>query len=128
MRTGNIITISGQVPLKDGVVLQTGHLGASVSIEEGRECARWALLNALAQLEGAAGGFHKIRGFVRLAGYVAADASFERHGAVVDGASELLRELFPDRWTHARIAVGVASLPRGVPVEVELTAIVGDEA
>lgn len=128
VRTGNIITISGQVPLKDGMVLQTGHLGASVSIEEGRECARWALLNALAQLEGAAGGFHKILGFVRLAGYVAADAAFERHGAVVDGASELLRELFPDRWTHARIAVGVASLPRGVPVEVELTAIVGDEA
>ncbi|MGO6847950.1 glutamine amidotransferase [Rhizobium ruizarguesonis] len=128
VRTGNIITVSGQVPLKDGVVLRTGHLGACVSIEEGRECARWALLNALAQLEGAAGGFDNILGFVRLAGYVAADAAFERHGAVIDGASELLRELFPDRWAHARIAIGVTSLPRGVPVEVELTAVVGDEA
>nr|WP_244471204.1 Atu1372/SO_1960 family protein [Rhizobium ecuadorense] len=128
VRTGNIITVSGQVPLKDGAVLRTGHLGADVSIEEGRDCARWALLNALAQLERAAGGFDNILGFVRLAGYVAADAAFERHGAVVDGASELLRELFPDRWAHARIAIGITSLPRGVPVEVELTAVVGDEA
>ena len=128
VRTDNIITVSGQAPLKDGAVLQTGHLGADVSIEEGRECARWALLNALAQLEAAAGGFGNILGFVRLAGYVAADAAFERHGAVVDGASELLRALFPDRWAHARIAIGVTSLPRGVPVEVELTAVVGDEA
>ncbi|OAV51740.1 glutamine amidotransferase [Rhizobium sp. WYCCWR10014] len=128
VRTGNVITVSGQVPLKDGEVLQTGHLGVDVSIEEGLECARWALLNALAQLERAAGGFDNILGFVRLAGYVAADAAFERHGAVIDGASELLRELFPDRWVHARIAIGVTSLPRGVPVEVELTAVVGDEA
>jgi gamma-glutamyl-gamma-aminobutyrate hydrolase PuuD/enamine deaminase RidA (YjgF/YER057c/UK114 family) len=128
VRAGNIITVSGQVPMKDGAVLRTGHLGVDVSIEEGRESARWALLNALAQLERAAGGFDNILGFVRLAGYVAADAAFARHGAVVDGASELLRELFPDRWAHARIAIGVASLPRGVPVEVELTAVVGDEA
>ncbi|WP_017988680.1 Atu1372/SO_1960 family protein [Rhizobium acaciae] len=128
VRAGNIITVSGQVPLKDGAVLRTGHLGVDVSIEEGRECARWALLNALAQLERAAGGFDNVLGFVRLAGYVAADAAFARHAVVVDGASELLRELFPDRWAHARIAIGVASLPRGVPVEVALTAVVGDEA
>ncbi|EJC82351.1 putative glutamine amidotransferase [Rhizobium leguminosarum bv. trifolii WSM2297] len=127
VRTGNIVTVSGQVPLIDGAVRRTGQLGADVSIEEGRECARICLLNVLAQLERASGGFDKLRGFVRLAGYVAATADFTRHGAVVDGASELLRDLFPDRWEHARIAIGVSSLPRGVPVEIELTALVADE-
>ncbi|MGO8205293.1 glutamine amidotransferase, partial [Rhizobium ruizarguesonis] len=70
----------------------------------------WALLHALAQLEGASGGFYNLLGFVRLAGYFAADAAFERHGAVIDGASELLRELFPDRWAHAA-SISVTSCP-----------------
>lgn len=127
IRNGNVVTVSGQVPLVDGRVLMTGSLGANVALDEGRACARWCLLNALAQLERAAGGFDRIRGFIRLAGYVAASTDFTRHGAVIDGASELLRELFPDRWVHARVAIGVASLPRGVPVEIELSALVVDE-
>jgi gamma-glutamyl-gamma-aminobutyrate hydrolase PuuD/enamine deaminase RidA (YjgF/YER057c/UK114 family) len=127
VRSGRVVTVSGQVPLKDGSVVQTGHLGNDVSIEEGQDCARWALLNALAQLERIAGGLERVGGFVRLAGYVAAGPDFTRHGAVIDGASELLRGLFPDRWAHARVAVGVSSLPRGVPVEIELTAILTDE-
>ena len=122
IRNGDIVTVSGQVPIKDRAVLRTGHLGEDVSLEAGRECARWALLNALAQLERIAGRLDLVRGFVRLAGYVAAAPDFTQHGAVVDGASELLREIFPDNWAHARIAIGVASLPRGVPVEIELTA------
>lgn len=122
IRDGTTVTVSGQVPLKNGAVVRTGHLGVDVSIEEGRECARWALLNALAQLEGIAGGLDRVAGFIRLAGYVAASPGFTQHGAVVDGASELLHEIFPDRWPHARVALGVASLPRGVPVEIELTA------
>lgn len=127
VRHGNVVTVSGQAPLKDGKVLQTGRLGEDVSIEDGRECARWALLNALFQLEQTAGGLERVTGFVRLAGYVAAKADFTGHGVVVDGASELLRALFPDRWPHARIAVGVVSLPRGVPVEIELTATMMEE-
>jgi gamma-glutamyl-gamma-aminobutyrate hydrolase PuuD/enamine deaminase RidA (YjgF/YER057c/UK114 family) len=127
IRTGNIITVSGQVPLKNGTVVTVGHLGIDVSVEEGQDCARWALVNALAQLERIAGGFDHVRGFVRLAGYVAASADFSRHGAIIDGASELLRALFPDRWAHARVAIGVSSLPRGVPVEIELTALLADE-
>ena len=124
VRRGDVVTVSGQVPLKEKAVLRVGHLGAGVSLEEGRECARWALLNALSQLERAAGGFHRVRSFVRLAGYVAVTPDFTRHGAVIDGASELLRDVFPDRWEHARIAVGVGSLPRGVPVEIELSAVI----
>ena len=127
VRTGNIVTVSGQVPVAGGAVWRTGRLGADISIEEGRECARICLLNVLAQLERASGGFDKVRGFVRLAGYVAATEDFTRHAAVADGASELLRDLFPDRWEHARIAIGVSSLPRGAPVEIELTALVGNE-
>lgn len=120
---GDMVTVSGQVPLKDKAVLRTGHLGSTVSLEDGRECARWAFLNALAQLERIAGRLDRVKGFVRLAGYVAAAPDFTQHGAVVDAASELLREAFPQCWSHARIAVGVGSLPRGVPVEIELTAI-----
>lgn len=127
VRTGNMITVSGQVPLIAGAVGKTGQVGAGVSIEEGRDSARICLLNVLAQLDRAAGGFSRVRAFVRLAGYVAASADFTRHGAVIDGASELLRDLFPDRWEHARIAIGVSSLPRGAPVEIELTALLADE-
>lgn len=127
VRTGNMITVSGQVPLIAGAVGKTGQVGAGVSIEEGRDCARICLLNVLAQLDRAAGGLGRLRGFVRLAGYVAASADFTRHGSVIDGASELLRDLFPDRWEHARIAIGVSSLPRGAPVEIELTALLADE-
>lgn len=127
VRAGRLITVSGQVPLKEGRVLRTGRLGEDLSIEEGQECARWAVLNALAQLGQAAGGLERIESFVRLAGYVAATADFTRHGAVVDGASELLRNLFPDNWTHARVVLGVASLPRGVPVEIELSAMLTEE-
>lgn len=129
VRTGNMVTVSGQVPLRDGAVLRTGHLGGAVSLEEGRECAVLALLNALARLERIAGRLDRVKSFVRLAGYVAATPDFTRHGSVIDGASELLREIFPDRWPHARVAVGVGSLPRGVPVEIELTAqLEGEEA
>ncbi|GAA2859368.1 hypothetical protein GCM10010837_07370 [Aminobacter niigataensis] len=123
VRHGNVVTVSGQVPLKDGTVMTTGRLGQDVSLEEGQDCARYALLNALAQLGKVAGGLERVAGFVRLAGYVAAAPDFTRHGAVIDGASELLRTLFPENWAHARVALGVSSLPRGVPVEIELSAV-----
>jgi len=119
------VTVSGQVPLRDGEVIATGTLGQDVTEDEARACARQALLNALAQLDRVAGGLDRVTGFVRLAGYVAAMPGYTRHSAVVDAASDLLRELFPSCWQHARLAVGVASLPRGVPVEIELSAVVG---
>jgi enamine deaminase RidA (YjgF/YER057c/UK114 family) len=123
VRHGATVTVSGQVPLRDGGLVATGVVGAGVSEEQARDCARQATLNALAQLDRAAGGLDRVAGFVRLAGYVAAAPGFTRHGAVVDAASELLRAAFPACWPHARVAVGVASLPRGAPVEVELLAV-----
>ncbi len=126
IRHGQIVTVSGQVPLLDGTVLMTGHLGAEVSIEKGQLCARWALLNALAQLEKVAGKLDRVAGFARLAGYLAATPDFIAHGLVIDGASHLLMELFGEKGAHARCALGVSSLPRGVPVEIELSAILAE--
>jgi enamine deaminase RidA (YjgF/YER057c/UK114 family) len=111
LRIGAMISVSGQVPMKDGSVLMTGHLGQSVSVAEGQECARWGLLNALAQIENLCGSLNHIQGFVRLSGFISATPDFTKHGQVLDGASVLLRELFPNRWEHARSAVGVCSLP-----------------
>lgn len=126
IRWGNIVTVSGQVPLKDGKVLMTGRLGDQITIEQGQLCAQQALLNALAQLEKAAGGLDRVAGFMRMGGYVAAVPEFTSHGAVMDGASNLLMELFGERGHHARVALGMATLPRGVPVEIELTAVLED--
>ena len=123
IRHGAFVTVSGQVPLVDGDVLHRGHVGVDVSIEDAQACAKFALLNAMAHLETAAWSMDEVIGFPRLAGYVAADARFTQHGRVIDAASHLLLELFPDCGLHARIAVGVSSLPRGVPVEIELSAI-----
>lgn len=126
-RTDNTISVSGQVPLRDGAVVAAGRLGEAVSLELGRECAEQALLNCLAQLAAVAGSLDDVAGFIRLGGYVAATPDFTQHGKVIDAASELLCALFPDRWQHARIALGVACLPRGVPVEIELSAILVDK-
>jgi len=123
---GNTVTVSGQVPLLDGKVLMVGRVGDTISVEQGQLCARQALLNALAQLDGVAGGLDRVAGFVRLGGFVAATPEFTSHGAVIDGASHLLMQLFGDKGRHARAAIGVASLPRGVPVEIELTAVLQD--
>lgn len=123
IRWGNTITVSGQVPLLDGKALMVGRLGEQITVEQGQHCARQALLNALAQLEPLAGGLDHIAGFVRLGGFVAATPWFTSHGAVIDGASQVLMQVFGDKGRHARVAIGVASLPRGVPVEIELTAV-----
>lgn len=120
---GNRAVVSGQVPLRDGKVTIVGRLGDDVSEAQGQEAARCCLLNALAQIAAVAGSCDSIDGFERLGGYVAATEDFRDHGKIIDAASSLLRALFPDRWEHARVALGMSSLPRGVPVEIELTAI-----
>lgn len=127
IRWDNVVTVSGQVPLLDGKVHMTGRLGDQISVEQGQQCARLAVLNALAQLDKVAGGLDRVAGFVRLGGYVAAVPEFTALGAVVDGASHLLMDIFGDRGRHARVALGVASLPRGVPVEIELSAVLRED-
>jgi len=118
--SGNLLFISGQLPLRDGSLLARGRLGAEVSLEEGVQAARAAAINALAVARSALGSLDRITRIVRLVGHVAATPEFIDHPRVVDGASELLADLFGERGKHARVALGAVSLPLGAPVELEL--------
>ncbi len=119
-RVGDRVYCSGQIPMKDGALLRTGRLGADVTIEEGRECARQCALNALAAVGAAAGGLDHVAEVVQVRGYVSCTPDFGQQPEVINGASDLLVELFGETGRHARAAVGVAALPRNAPVEVEM--------
>ena len=114
--------VSGQLPWLDGSnsLVYSGRLGEHVSVTEGKSCARACILNGLAVLEKTSGSLDNIDRVVKLVGYVASAEDFHEQPAVIDAASNLLVEIFGDAGTHARSAVGVAQLPRGAPVEIEL--------
>lgn len=120
VKTGNLVVISGQLPMADGVCKYLGTLGKDVEIDEGVQSARLCAVNLLAQLKAACGGdLSKVTRVVRLGGFVAATPEFDKHPAVINGASDLMAAVFGDQGAHARAAVGVASLPFGASVEVE---------
>ena len=114
--------VSGQLPWLDDStnLVCSGRLGEHVSVTEGKSCARACILNGLAVLEKTSGSLDNIERVVKLVGYVASAKDFHEQPAVIDAASNLLVEIFGDAGTHARSAVGVAQLPRGAPVEIEL--------
>jgi enamine deaminase RidA (YjgF/YER057c/UK114 family) len=118
-RTGNLVYTAGQVPIVDGQVAATGKVGQEVSPEEAKGLARICALNALAAVHDLVGVDSVVR-VVKVVGFVASAEGFTGQPAVVNGASELLGEVFGEAGKHARSAVGVAELPLGVPVEVEL--------
>ncbi|MCA0434375.1 MAG: RidA family protein [Proteobacteria bacterium] len=123
VRTGNLIYVSGQVPVVDGKILVTGHLGAGVSIEDGAKAARQCAINIMAQLNDATDGdLTRIARIVKVTGFVACTAEFTDHPKVINGASDLFGEVFGDRGKHARAAVGAPSLPLNAAVEVEAIA------
>jgi enamine deaminase RidA (YjgF/YER057c/UK114 family) len=122
VRTGTLVFTAGQLPLVDGKLRVTGKVGDTVTPEEATEQARTAALNGLAAVASVAGGLDRILRIVRVVGYVASAPTFVGQPAVVNGASELLGDIFGDAGRHARSAVGVASLPLDAPVEVELMA------
>jgi len=119
--SGLLVFISGQLPMVSGECAHRGLLGRDVDLDDGVEAARICAINVLAQLKAACGGdLSKVVRCVRLGGFVAATPDFEQHPAVINGASDLIAEaLGGEAGAHARAAVGVASLPFGVPVEVE---------
>nr|WP_241698393.1 RidA family protein [Flaviflexus huanghaiensis] len=119
--TDSIVRSSGQLPFVKGQLSATGRLGGGVSIEEGRQAARVCVLNALAAVAEAAGGIDNIDSIVHVTGYVASDSSFFDQPAVVNGASDVLGEIFGNDGQHTRSAVGVAVLPMNAPVEIEIT-------
>lgn len=120
VRTGNLVVISGQIPMRDGELCYRGTVGAGLSVEEGRAAARLCGLNLLAQLRQACeGDLDRVERVVRLGGFVRCTPDFEQQPGVVNGASDLMIQAFGDRGRHARAAVGSFSLPLGVAVEVE---------
>jgi enamine deaminase RidA (YjgF/YER057c/UK114 family) len=118
--SGKLVVISGQIPLRDGVVAFTGKVGADVTPEQGKDAARLCFINLLAQLKAAAGGdLDRVARVLRLGGFIAAPATFTQHAAVMNGASDLAVEVFGDAGRHARSTIGVPSLPADAAVEVE---------
>lgn len=117
---GELVYVSGQIPLKDGQIAYTGKVGQDLSIEDGYEAAKLCALNALAVVKATIGSLEKLVEVVHVRGYVNSASDFGEQPEVVNGASEFLGELLGDRGSHARAAVGVAGLPRGVPVEIEM--------
>ena len=120
VQTGSYIYVSGQVPVADGKVAATGKVGAEVSTEDAAGLARICALNALAAAANVAGGLDNIGRIVKVVGFVASAPGFTGQPGVINGASELLGAVFGEAGRHARSAVGVAELPLGAPVEVEL--------
>ena len=117
-RAGNLVFTAGQLPLVRGEIAATGKLGADVSVEQGAELARIAGLNVLAIGAEASGSLDRLR-ILKVTVFVASDPSFTGQARVADGASQLFVDVLGDAGLHARSAVGMASLPRNSPVEVE---------
>ncbi len=119
VRSGDLVFTSGQLPMVDGALPSVGKVGAMVTPEQAKELARTCALNGLAAIEALVGLDSVVR-IVKVVGFVASTPEFTGQPAVVNGASELLGQVFGDAGQHARSAVGVAALPLDAPVEVEL--------
>ena len=120
VRTGDLVVISGQLPMQDGKLALTGKVSEGVSVEQAVAGARLAVINLIAQLKVACGGdLDRVQQVVRLGGFIAAPASFSQHAAVMNGASDLAVAVFGDAGRHARSTIGVPSLPLDAAVEVE---------
>ncbi|MCU1549802.1 MAG: RidA family protein [Glaciihabitans sp.] len=116
---GNLIFTSGQLPTVDGTLPETGKVGATVSPDAAKEFAATCVLNGLAAAKGVLGSLDRITRVVKVVGFVASDPSFSGQPGVINGASELLGQIFGEAGKHARSAVGVAVLPLDAPVEIE---------
>lgn len=126
VRTGNLVFVSGQGPFKDGKAEIAGKVGAEISVEEAYQIARRLALQALAVLRAELGDLDKVSRIVKLVGWVNSAPGFNRQPQVINGASDLLYEVFGPRGRHARSAVGAAELPLNIPVEIEMIAEVAE--
>jgi enamine deaminase RidA (YjgF/YER057c/UK114 family) len=121
--SGNLVFTSGQLPTVEGKLLAAGHVGNGpddVDVETARKCAEQSGLNALAAVKSVIGDLDRITKIVKVTGYIACQPDFTNHSAVMNGASELFGAIFGDLGKHSRTSVGMASLPLGAPVEIEL--------
>lgn len=119
VRTGNLVFLSGMLPLKDGALMRTGKFGAEIDAAQGPELARQCALNALAVLRSHLGSLDRVVRCVKLSGFVASAVDFTAQPGVINGASDFMFEVFGEAGRHARAAVGVGVLPLDAPVEIE---------
>lgn len=127
VRMGDTVWTSGQLPIVDGALVRTGKVGEGsglIAPEEAQQLARTAALNALAAIAAKVGSLDSVAQIIKVTGYVASDPAFTGQAGVLNGASELLGQVFGVTGVHARSAVGVAVLPLDAPVEVELVVAV----
>ncbi len=125
VRTGNLLFLSGGLPI-DGDKKVIGKVPSDVSIDEAKEGARMIMLNRLAVIQDAIGSLDKVKQIVTLTGFVNSESDFYGHPQVINGASELLVEIFGDKGKHSRTALGVVSLPLNVAVEINMIVEVED--
>ena len=124
--TGRYVYTSGQLPMSDGAMIAEGLVGSDVDPEVAKDCARQSAINALAAAQSVIGSLDRVTRVVKVVGFVASAPGFTGQPAVINGASELLLEVFGEAGRHARSAVGVAGLPINAPVEVEMVLEVAD--
>jgi enamine deaminase RidA (YjgF/YER057c/UK114 family) len=117
--SGNLVFVSGQIPLEAGLLKFRGKVGKDLAVESGQKAARLCTINALAQLRALLGSLDKIKRIVKVTGFVNCESSFADQPQVINGASDLLVQVFGEKGKHARAAVGVSSLPLQSAVEVE---------
>lgn len=120
MRSGNLLFLSGILPLRDGKLAYEGKLGATVSVEEGYQAAKLTAISALASIKKQLGTLDQVARIVRMCGHVASAPGFTQQPQVVNGASDFLVEVFGEIGRHARLALGSAELPLNAPIELEL--------
>jgi enamine deaminase RidA (YjgF/YER057c/UK114 family) len=125
VKVGNLLFVSGHGPYNDGKTIISGKLGKELTIEEGYKTARNVALNCLASIQATLGDLNKVKRVAKLLGMVNCTEDFKDPPKVINGASDLLVEVFGDAGKHARSAVGMQSLPNGIPVEIEMILEIG---
>lgn len=121
VRSGSLLFVAGQIPMREGRLLHQGRVGVEVSIEDGIASARQCAINGLAVIREALGSLDSVGRVVRLGVFVACDAGFHDQPRIANGASQLMLDVFGEAGRHARAAVGTNDLPLGAPVEIEFT-------
>jgi enamine deaminase RidA (YjgF/YER057c/UK114 family) len=122
VQTGNLVFVSGQGPVSEGKPAYVGRLGAEYDVAQGQAAARLAMINCIAQLKAHLGTLDRVRQIVKVLGFVASTDDFDQQPFVINGASEMLEQVFGESGRHARSAVGTNKLPFNIPVEIELIA------
>jgi enamine deaminase RidA (YjgF/YER057c/UK114 family) len=125
VRSGNYVYTSGQVPFVKGELMHRGKLGGDLTIEQGYECARVTALNCLAAVKSVIDDLDRVKQIVRVTGFINSAPGFTDQPKVLNGASDLLVEIFGERGKHSRLALGTSELPLGAPLEIDMVVEIG---